>query len=344
MVDETPDDETVIDTPASNTDAGQHAAHAARWRRVVSLVAWAVLVLAVVFVGWAAYQYRSAASKLELSPAVKAQVNAELSAPRGTIEMPEPVYVLILGIDRQPNETYGRTDSMLVARLDLVNRSVGLLSIPRDSRVPIAGHGTTKINAAWPYGGPALTIRTVKEFTGLPIHHYVEIDIVGFSHLVDALGGIWVDVDTPIYPLDVQDMRDPGEPAIQPGRQRLDGRHALLYTRSRLFPDGDFSRMRHQQVFLRELADQALQTSNIGRLPGMVDSVASSLKTDMSLGDLMSLARDFEGVKQGAIKTYTVPGHPKTIEGISYIITDEGQAKLLFDDFAHGRASNVQPY
>jgi LCP family protein required for cell wall assembly len=344
MTDESSNEETVIDAPRADTDTGQSTERVARWRRIVSVVAWAVLAVAVVFVGWAAYQYRSAAAKLELSPAVKAEVSAELSAPSGTIEMPEPVYVLILGIDRRPDETYGRTDSMLVARLDAANRSVSLLSIPRDSRVPIAGHGLTKINAAWPYGGPALTIRTVKQFTGLPINHYVEIDIIGFSHLVDALGGIWVDVDKPIYPLDAQSMSDPGEPAILPGRQRLDGRHALIYTRSRLFPDGDFSRMRHQQVFLRELGNQALQTSNIGRLPGMVDSVASSMKTDMSLRSLMSLARDFEGVKQSAIKTYTVPGRPQTIAGVSYIITDKAQAKILFDDFKNGRASKVQPY
>jgi polyisoprenyl-teichoic acid--peptidoglycan teichoic acid transferase len=181
-----------------------------------------------------------------------AAISDALAEPPG---FSEPYYVLIMGSDRRPGETNARTDTLILARIDPDEKRATLVSIPRDTRVEIPGHSTTKINAASALGGPELAIRTVAGFTGLPISHYIEMDFEGFKEIVDALGGVTVAVPHAIDdPLAANyDIRYQSIPA---GVQRLSGAHALTFVRSRAYPEGDLMRIQNQQAFLRALVSR----------------------------------------------------------------------------------------
>ncbi len=249
-----------------------------------------------------------------------------------------PFYMIIMGVDNREGETRARSDTLIVARVDPPRERVTLVSIPRDTRVRIPGHGTQKINAANALGGPALVIETVQDFVGVPISHYVEIDFNGFKDVVDALGGVTVDV-----PQKIQDPKagnyDPAAYTIYAGEQKLTGAQALTLVRSRDFPQGDLQRIQNQQLFIKALLKQTLQVANAFRLPGIVNAVATNVTTDMKVGQLLSLAKQMNGMSGDALEAVTMPGTPKYIGGVSYVIADEEELAATFERIENGQAA-----
>lgn len=252
-----------------------------------------------------------------LKPADRAERNAiKLEVdPVAPAKDAEPVYILILGSDALSGPTRARSDTMMLARLDGANRTVSLLSIPRDSRVPVQGHGLDKISHANAYGGPALAIKTVKDYTGLPVNHYLELDFTGFAAIVDAVGGVAVHVG---------------------GAKTLDSEAALAFVRSRAYSDGDFTRIENQQTFLIAFIRQALASENRFRLPSIAQRVADNMTTDMSILRLLVMASEFRDLTDGDITRATMPGSTATINGVSYVIPDEAKARVLFEQFRAG--------
>ncbi len=164
-----------------------------------------------------------------------------------------PENILILGSDKRANfkEDPGRSDTTILLRLDPDRNAIALMSIPRDLKVEIPGYGTEKFNAAYTYGGPKLTLRVVKELTGLQINHVVNVDFLGFVRAVDAIGCVYVDVDRRYYHsnLGVPASEQYAEINVQPGYQLLCGKKALQYVRYR-HTDTDIVRAARQQDFL----------------------------------------------------------------------------------------------
>lgn len=233
----------------------------------------------------------------------------------------DPVHILIMGVDSRAQDSVSRADTIMLLRAEPETGTVSLLSIPRDLRVEVPGHGKTKINHSRAYGGAALAVHTVREFTGLPINHYVEIDFEGFKDLVDALGGVTVDVPHEVYDLKAANHVEAAA-RIPAGVQKLDGAHALTFVRSRAYPKGDFQRIENQQAFLKALARQLLQPSNVVRWRSIVESVARNVSSDMTPLQMLSLAEALKGIDPSAVRTYTVPGKPQTIDGVSYVLLD----------------------
>jgi LCP family protein required for cell wall assembly len=170
----------------------------------------------------------------------------------------DPQTIMLIGSDRRPDNatdggagTGARSDTIILVRLDPNEQATALMSLPRDLKVEIPGHGTDKINAAYELGGPKLTLRTVKRLTGLPINHVINVDFRGFRRAVDAIGCIYVDVDRRYY------NDSPGFAFIDiyPGYQRLCGEDALEYARFR-YEDSDLVRSARQQDILRESKQQ----------------------------------------------------------------------------------------
>ncbi len=246
-----------------------------------------------------------------------------------------PFYMIIMGVDNREGETRQRSDTLIVARVDPQQRAATLVSIPRDTRVEIPGEGTRKINAANALGGPALVIETVQEFTGLPISKYVEIDFNGFKDIVDALGGVTVNVPEKIQDPKAGDY-DASAYTIYAGEQTLNGKQALTFVRSRNFPDGDFTRVKNQQLFIKALLKETLQVANAFKIPSIVDAVASNITTNMKVGELLSLANDMKGMDGDALETITMPGEAKTIGGASYVIADEEAFAAIIDRLEQG--------
>lgn len=246
----------------------------------------------------------------------------------------KPFNVLLLGQDNRPGESAARADTIIVARIDPESHKVWMLSIPRDTRVKIPGHGTQKINAATFYGGPSLMVETVQDFLGIPINHYMDIDFDGFIQVVNSLGGVWIDVDTEINDPKASSHGSFTASHISKGYQLLDGDHALTFVRSRDFPDADFTRMRHQQAFFKALADQASKFGNVVKLPGMVKDVAQYMSTDMTLSQVVDVALALRDAGSANVQTATVMGEWKS----PYVWPDEKLKQFLVDAMVAGRS------
>jgi len=243
--------------------------------------------------------------------------------------VPAPAYtgklaLLLLGIDRREEEA-SRADTIMVAFIDVDEGKLSILSIPRDTYVEVPGYGYTKINHAHAYGGPELVAETVSEFLGVPVNKYVEVDFEGFKDLVDILGGVKIDVEKRMY-YSAEGID------LQPGEQVLDGEKALQYVRYR-GREGDIGRIERQQKFLRAVADQAVSIGTIFKLPSLISEIRESTNTNLTLREMLALAKVAKDIKVSKMETAMVPGTPVYIDGISYWEPDEEETFELVDKF-----------
>ncbi len=246
----------------------------------------------------------------------------------------DPYYMLLMGTDGREENEPDRTDTIILARIDPKNKRAVLVSIPRDTRVQIEGHGYQKINAAHAYGGAKGAVQAVSNFAGVEISHYAEIDFSGFKGLVDTLGGVEVNV-----PFAIEDWDAGGE--VDAGTQVLDGEHALIFCRSRNTSIGDYQRQANQRMFLQALASKVLQ-ADAPTMLSAVNSIAGAVTTDMDVQTIVGLANELSGMSTDNIYTYTVPSSPKTIDGISYVIADETAWKNMMATIDSGGIPDSQ--
>jgi polyisoprenyl-teichoic acid--peptidoglycan teichoic acid transferase len=225
-----------------------------------------------------------------------------------------------------------RSDSVMLVRTDPGRNRLAFLSIPRDLRVPIPGVGFGKMNAAYQSGGAPLAIRTIRGFTGLPVNHVAVVDFASFRRVIDAIGGITVDVPRPIlsnrfdcpYPPD----RCGSWPGWRFGRgpQEMNGRRALVYARirqNRLDPsETDITRAERQQAVVEAIARKLLRPTTLARLPWIGDDVMRPLATDLSAGQLVQLGWRKFRVDDSKTLHCRLGGEPQTVDGESVLIAD----------------------
>ena len=192
----------------------------------------------------------------------------------------------------------------------------------------IKGHGFDKINAAYAYGGEKLSQDTVENFLGVDIDHYIIINTHAFTKIIDALGGIDVNVEKRMYYTDPWD--DDGGLVIdlQPGMQHMDGKTAVTYVRFR-DEEGDIGRIKRQQKFMQACMDKLTSPAVIPRLPQVIRSVMDSVKTDLSARQLLEFAGTLKEARKNGLDTEMVPGKPLYIEGISYWIPDIKEMRTM---------------
>ncbi len=242
--------------------------------------------------------------------------------------------ILILGVDQRENEP-ARADTIVMAFLDLEEKEVNLLSIPRDTRVDIPGKDTVrKINYAHAVGGAELTAETVEHFLGIPVHYYMETNFDGFDNIIDILGGVTLNVE--------QRMYKPEEKIdLNPGMQKLNGYDALAYVRWRDDGRGDIGRIERQQKFFRAITDQALRFSTIWKIPDLLAEVNKQVKTDLKLSKMILLANNFRDIANIKLEATMVPGVPEDINGGSYWIADEKALAEILDKI-YGKQAEKQ--
>ena len=246
--------------------------------------------------------------------------------------------IMIMGVDTRDDDV-GRSDTLMIAAVDPKRDQASLLSIPRDTRVKIAGHGWDKINAAYAYGssksgvlgGEKLAQRTVEDFLGVNIDHYVVIDTHAFQKIIDALGGIDIDVEKRMYYEDPWD--DDGGLVIdlKPGMQHMDGKTAVTYVRYR-DEEGDIGRIKRQQKFMKACMEKVTSPSIIPKLPTVIKEVMGSVKTDLSFRQLLEFAGTLKEAQKNGLKTDMVPGRPLYISGVSYWIPDVEKLRTTLAD------------
>lgn len=229
------------------------------------------------------------------------------------------INVLVVGTDAEEYDV-GRADSIIVFNLDLDNKRVYALSIPRDSRVDIPGYkNKTKINHSYAYGGIELTIDTVENLLGVPIDYYAVTNFAGFEDIVDTIGGVYIDV-----PIRMRTHTWYGDIDLQPGYQLLDAKQALGFVRYRYDAGGDISRGQRQQQFLKAVFKRVVEPQNVIKLPTLVPQIMEQVETDFSVADLLALVDLFKDVNlEEAFVSESVAGHSQTISGGSYWIIDE---------------------
>ncbi|QRN85026.1 LCP family protein [Clostridia bacterium] len=233
--------------------------------------------------------------------------------------------LLVLGVDYRAAAPGSRSDTMMLAFLDMNEPSVKLLSIPRDTRVNIPGYGYEKFTHSHAYGGADLVMETINGFLGTDVEYYVEVDFEGFKDVVDALGGIELEVPSRMY--------YPGEGIdLYPGVQTLDGDKALQFVRYRS-DGGDLVRIARQQQFLKELAKKALNTKNLWTATKLVGAANDMTVTDLSATQLLYIATSMMDLDVDSIEVATIPGESKKIDGLWYIIADEEKALDLVENF-----------
>ena len=226
--------------------------------------------------------------------------------------------IVVMGCDIRKDDV-GRSDTLFVAMLDKNNKNATLLSVPRDTRVKIKGHGWDKINAAFAYGGHKLTQETVQDFLGIKLNNYVVEDFQGFKGLVDAVGGVDIIVEKRMY---YYDPYANFEIDLKPGKQHLDGKTAMQYVRYR-DEEGDIGRIRRQQKFMMALYQEIASKNIIAKVPGVSKQIMSMVKTDLSLKEMVELGNVMRDMmEKDGMKMSMVPGEPEYIDGISYWIPD----------------------
>lgn len=244
--------------------------------------------------------------------------------------------VMLAGVDQRNNEP-SRSDTLMVAMLNLKEKTVQIISIPRDTRVKIEGvKYKTRINHSHSLGGVELTRKTVEQLLGIPIHNYVETNFDGFKNIIDDLGGVSVDVEKRMY--------YPSEGInLKKGLQHLGGKDALSYVRFRSDGGGDLPRIQRQHKFLRALTEQVLQPKTLLKLPKIAGELHDNINTDMSVKDLIVLAGEFKNVKPENVRFADIPGMPKYVNGASYYVIDEEQLKTFIDAILEGKDPKEVP-
>lgn len=305
-------------------------------RKRIAIAAMALVLVLVVGGFGAAWAYVN-----QVDSALRDNLDEDLlNSLSATDTASDPFYMLLIGVDKSEERdasgstggTY-RTDSMILARVDPQNKQVTLISIPRDTRVTIEGHGEQKINAAYAFGGPSGAIDAVSELAGVPINHYAEIDFDGFEAVVDALGGIEVDV-----PMEIDDSKAGGH--VDAGLQTLSGEEALILCRSRHiydeYGDGDGYRAANQRLVLSAIMEKVME-SDVATLTSTVSTLAEYVTTDYSVTGILGLAQSMIGIDVSEnVYTASVPTESLYENNIWWEVLQEDEWNTMMERVKQG--------
>ena len=311
-----------------------------RWRRRIGLT---MLVLGVLLLVWLVASYLAFRSGVkEANARLPKAVEASL-APQDGLLLTNPSLIMLLGTDGDKTaarQDFRRSDSILLVRTDPKRHRMAYLTIPRDLRVDIPGQGPNKINAAFQLGGPALTMKTVQALTGLQPNHVVLVDFDNFREVIDALGGVEIDVPKPIlsnrfdcpYATERRCQEWPGW-RFGKGRQTMSGQRALIYSRvreNRLDPaENDLTRGERQQAVVEAMTNQLVSAGTFAKLPFIGDDLVKPLATDLSAGQLLQLGWVRFRSNESRSLHCRLGGEPQSVGGQSVLVGGEENSATL---------------
>jgi polyisoprenyl-teichoic acid--peptidoglycan teichoic acid transferase len=237
----------------------------------------------------------------------------------------ESLNVLLLGVDRRPSASESSTshsDTIMLVRVSPETGRVQSLSVPRDLLVEVEPGVEDRINTAYLYGGTERATAVIENLTGISIERYAVVDFGGFEDVIDALGGVTLEVEQPIR-VGIDGRRV----YIPAGRQELDGLEALAYARYRGTACGDLDRIRRQQRLVAALREQALEWNTITKLPGIVKVMHENIDTNLGIVQAISLGRALVGRgEDGGMKSYQLKGKPEILPNGNQVLEPDEQA------------------
>ncbi|MEA5453667.1 LCP family protein [Sinomonas sp. JGH33] len=277
------------------------------------LVVVLAAVAALIYLGTLSRSFDTQTKKLEtVFPSESARPPAASPAADGKAAL----NILLVGSDSRDATIFQaesgtpsnqRSDTMMVVHVPADRKNVYVISIMRDLWVPIPGHGSAKINAALAFGGVPLMVQTIESVLGQRLDHVVFMDFEGFKSLTDAVGGVPVTVPKAFT------AQQSGNTRFEAGTQTMNGTQALAFVRERYaFPDGDYQRVRNQQIFLKALVTKLATPQTLANpvtLANVVNELSSYLTVDSGFnsGAVVSLGLELGKVRPGDIVTFTLP-------------------------------------
>ena len=316
------------------------------WRIALLSVLAIFLVLTLATGGLALWVRHSIASGMEFIADPFADIPTRAPQQKVAAGEEPAVNILVLGTDSRTSasdpsqwkEGAQRTDAIMIVQVSGDRKTVSVMSIPRDSWVEIPGHGQGKINAAYSYGGPSLTIHTVENLTGIHIDHFAVANFESFVALTDEIGGVRVNLKTP---------QTLAGKELGAGAQVLNGQQALAYTRERSsLPNGDFDRVKRQQTWMRSIVSRVLTNGTLSSPTALYSFLKTASRTvavdeSFTLNQMQSLALETRHLHSNDIKFMTVPtsGTGTSADGQSIVTLDADADAPLFKAFAEDRVS-----
>ena len=316
------------------------------WRIALLSVLAIFLVLTLATGGLALWVRHSIASGMEFIADPFAGIPTRAPQQKVAAGEEPAVNILVLGTDSRTSasdpsqwkEGAQRTDAIMIVQVSGDRKTVSVMSIPRDSWVEIPGHGQGKINAAYSYGGPSLTIHTVENLTGIHIDHFAVANFESFVALTDEIGGVRVNLKTP---------QTLAGKELGAGAQVLNGQQALAYTRERSsLPNGDFDRVKRQQTWMRSIVSRVLTNGTLSSPTALYSFLKTASRTvavdeSFTLNQMQSLALETRHLHSNDIKFMTVPtsGTATSADGQSIVTLDADADAPLFKAFAEDRVS-----
>jgi polyisoprenyl-teichoic acid--peptidoglycan teichoic acid transferase len=245
----------------------------------------------------------------------------------------EPLDILVLGVDRRPSAAEGSTshsDTMMLVRVSPQTGGIRLLSVPRDLLVEVKPGVRDRINTAYLYGGPKGATKAMEDITGVTIERYAIVDFGGFEDVIDALGGVTLEVKQPI-----RIGLDGRRVYLPPGKRELNGLEALAFARYRGTACGDLDRIRRQQRLIAALREQALGWDSITRVPGIVRVMYENVDTNLGIVQAISLGRALvDAGDKGGIRSYQLKGDPEILpNGDAVLEPDEQANERILENF-----------
>ncbi|MFK9117563.1 LytR family transcriptional regulator [Peribacillus frigoritolerans] len=232
----------------------------------------------------------------------------------------EPFSMLMLGVDERDGDK-GRSDTMIVLTVNPQKKSVKMLSIPRDTRTEIVGHGTQdKINHAFAFGGAKMSMDTVENFLDIPIDYYMKINMEGFKDIVDAVGGVTVQNDLDFTYEGVHFAK---------GSINLNGEDALKYSQMRYDdPNGDYGRQSRQRSIIEAVIKEGASLSSLTKYDEVFAAIGNNIQTNLTFDDMMDIQKNYRDASK-SITQSTIPGNGTKIDGVYYnIVSDEEKEKV----------------
>ena len=226
-----------------------------------------------------------------------------------------------------------RTDLILLCQVNNPDNSINILQIPRDTRVNNK-RGDKKINSAYHSGFDTMS-KEIESVTGIKPEHYVMVNFEGFKDIINALGGVKIDVpirmkyDDPVQKLKID---------LKPGKQRLNGKKAEMFMRFRKnndgtgYPDGDVGRLKAQQQLYTAISDKLFSPIGVLKSPAVFLAVKSNTTTNFTMGEIYSIMRDAFRIGKKNVNIFSLPGSGRYIGGVSYFVPDKGQAETIINE------------
>lgn len=296
-----------------------------------------IIILSILFiflfvVGFGGVYIWNTFSKLKKTDISKSNEDLGISDDLANLDAGDITNIAFFGVDQREKGELGRSDSTMVLTIDKKHKKIKMTSLMRDSYVQIDGHGQDKLNHAYAFGGPQLAIKTINENFGLNIKDFVSVNFGDLAHIIDALGGVQINIKNNEVKLVNDYIKDvasvtglKGEPLSNSGMQNLNGVQAVAYSRIRYVGNGDFERTERQRTVLTALFEK-ITKAGVSEYPSLVNKLLPYVETSLSTGDIIKTGTNAlsAGITNLEQERFPIDGYckPLTKNGVWYLQVD----------------------